>query len=112
MNGHQINDRQFEPTVINKKSSDVTTKKSTGFIQSEKAKLQKSIDDDTYKPKKYDTEFIKKLVAFRTSKGWNQQMFAQQVQIQLSIIKGIESNNISYNSTYLSKINNYITNNK
>ncbi len=110
MNAHQINNPQYDNIVIGKKSSP-PVKKSTGYIQSEQTKLEKAVDSDTFKPKKYETEFIQKMIAFRSGKGWNQQMFAQQVQLQLPIIKGIEANNIPYNSAYVSKINNYLMKN-
>ncbi len=112
MNAHQINNPQFDSIVIGKKKTDTNKKTGSGYIQSEQTKLEKAIDGDTYKPKKYDNDFIKSMINYRTGKGWNQQAFAQAVQLQLPIIKGIESNNITYNSAYVSKINNYIIKNK
>ncbi len=111
MNANQINNPQFDPIVINKKKPD-TVQKTTGYIQSEQSKLEKAIDSDSFKPKKYETSFIQKMVSYRSSKKWNQQEFAQAVQLQLPIIKGIEANNIPYNSAYVSKINNYFAKNK
>lgn len=108
MNAEHLNCPDFKPLVINKKNNKVITKSSGGYIQSHQAKIEKAIDEGIYKPQKYDTEFIQKMIRFRTGKGWNQQMFAQQVHLQLPIIRGIESNTLAYNSGYVNKINNFM----
>jgi ribosome-binding protein aMBF1 (putative translation factor) len=71
--------------------------------------LKKDDDMSDMKVKKYDQDFIKKIVNFRTMKGLKQQELAQKIGVQLAVIKGIESNSISYNPSYVQKINNYIS---
>lgn len=111
MNANHVNNPQFEITTLKKTPID-SGKKSAGYIQSEKAKLEKAVDADTFKPQKYEQSFIQKVIAYRTSKGWNQQTFANQLQLQANIIKGIENNSLPYQSSYVSKINNYMAKNK
>jgi len=71
--------------------------------------VKKDDDMSDMKVKKYDLDFIKKIVNFRSVKGLKQQELAQKIGVQLAVIKGIESNSISYNPSYVQKINNYIS---
>ena len=111
MNPNHINNPQFDSYTIRKKPT-TPPKKSSGYVQTHESKVEKQIEDGNFKIKKYETSFIQKIISFRSSKSWNQQAFAQQVQLQLPIIKGIESNTIPYNSAYVNKINNFIDKNK
>ncbi len=108
MNASQINNPQFDTTYVVRKKPTTPPKKTAGYVQTHESKVEKQIDEGNFRIQKYDTAFIQKMIAFRSSKAWNQQAFAQQVQLQLTIIKGIEANNIPYNGAYVNKINNFI----
>lgn len=99
-----VNYPDFKPVILKKNSP---PKKNVSVV-----KVNDDNDDKDMKVKKYDSEFIKKIVSFRSSNDLKQQDFAIKVGLQASIIKGIESNTIIYNSSYVQKINNYIAREK
>jgi hypothetical protein len=92
--------------VLNKKS--LNRKGASGIQMTHTQRVELDAEEGALKSHKYDSEFVRKVIAFRTSKGWNQQVFAQNLQLQLPVIRGIEANNIPVNSAYIQKINNYI----
>jgi ribosome-binding protein aMBF1 (putative translation factor) len=104
INASHINNPDYEPVVLKK----TAPKKGGSTYQiSHEAKLEKN--EETFQTQKYDSELIKKIVAFRVSKKWTQQQLAANLNMPQKTIQGIEANTIPYNSGYVQKINNYIS---
>jgi hypothetical protein len=95
-------------TVGSKAAASYIKKGSPGVQMSHTLRVERDANEGILKPQKYDSEFVKKVIAFRTSKGLNQQAFATALGLQLAIIRGIEANNVAPNAAYVQKINNYI----
>ena len=95
--------------VVGKNVSTQNNKKGPSGVQmTHTLRVEIDAQEGALKSQKYDPDFIRKIIQFRTSKGWNQQTFAQNLQLQLPVIRGIEANNIPINNNYIQKINNYI----
>jgi len=95
--------------VVGKNVSTHNNKKGPSGVQmTHTLRLEIDAQEGNLKSQKYEVDFVRKVIQFRTSKGWNQQTFAQNLQLQLPIIRGIEANNIPINNNYVQKINNYI----
>lgn len=94
--------------VGTKVAAQMNKKGTSGVQMTHTQRVEIDADEGNLKSQKYDAEFVRKMIQFRTSKGWNQQTFAQNLQIQAPIIRGIEANNIPVNNAYIQKINNYI----
>ncbi len=103
-----INNPDFEPVVL-RKSPPKNGISSKNYQISHQAKIENSVD--THQAQKYTNDFIKKMTTFRSSKSWNQQQFAMNLNMPHKTIQGIEANTIPYNSSYVQKINNYISRN-
>jgi hypothetical protein len=101
MNGFDDRDIVLSKKSLNKKGP-------SGVQMTHTQRVEIDAQEGSVKSQKYDPEFIRKVIAFRTGKGWNQQVFAQNLQLQLPVVRGIEANNIPVNSGYIQKINNYI----
>jgi hypothetical protein len=101
MNGFDDRDIVLSKKNLNKKGP-------SGVQMTHTQRVEIDAQEGSLKSQKYDPEFIRKVIAFRTGKGWNQQVFAQNLQLQLPVVRGIEANNIPVNSAYIQKINNYI----
>lgn len=104
----QINNPDFNTQFLQKN----TSKPKQHFQNSNSNKIEMEADDGSFTIKKYDSTFIRKIQEFRRDNELNQQQFAQKLQLPLQIVKGIESNTLSYNHNYIQKINNYIDKNK
>jgi ribosome-binding protein aMBF1 (putative translation factor) len=104
MNG--FDDRTI--VVGSKTAAGYIKKGSPGVQMSHTLRVERDAQEGSLKPQKYDSEFVKKVLAFRTSKGLNQQAFATALGLQLAVIRGIEANNTAPNNAYIQKINNYI----
>jgi ribosome-binding protein aMBF1 (putative translation factor) len=102
-----INNPDFEPVVLRKSPPKKNT--SNNFQISHQAKIENSVD--THQAQKYTNDFIKKMTTFRSGKGWNQQQFAMNLNMPHKTIQAIEANTVPYNSSYVQKINNYISRN-
>jgi ribosome-binding protein aMBF1 (putative translation factor) len=83
-------------------------KGASGVQMTHTQRVEIDADQGALKSQKYDNDFVRKVIQFRTSKGWNQQTLAQNLQLQLAVIRGIEANNTPLNNNYVQKINNYI----
>jgi len=95
--------------VVGKNVSTHNNKKGPSGVQmTHTLRVEIDAQEGNLKSQKYEVDFVRKVIQFRTSKGWNQQTFAQNLQLQLPIIRGIEANNIPINNNYVQKINNYI----
>jgi ribosome-binding protein aMBF1 (putative translation factor) len=95
--------------VVGKNVSAQNNKKGASGVQmTHTLRVEIDAQEGNLKSQKYEVDFVRKVIQFRTSKGWNQQTFAQNLQLQLPIIRGIEANNIPVNNAYVQKINNYI----
>jgi ribosome-binding protein aMBF1 (putative translation factor) len=94
--------------VGSKTAAGYIKKGSPGVQMSHTLRVERDAQEGALKPQKYDSEFVKKVIAFRTSKGLNQQAFATAIGLQLGVIRGIEANNTAPNAAYVQKINNYI----
>jgi ribosome-binding protein aMBF1 (putative translation factor) len=95
--------------VVGKKVASQNNKKGPSGVQmTHTLRVEIDAEEGNLKSQKYDPDFVRKVIQFRTSKGWNQQTMAQNLQLQLPVIKGIEANNIPVNNGYVQKINNYI----
>jgi ribosome-binding protein aMBF1 (putative translation factor) len=95
--------------VVGKNTAYQNNKKGPSGVQmTHTLRVEIDAEEGNLKSQKYDPDFVRKVIQFRTSKGWNQQTMAQNLQLQLTVIKGIEANNIPVNNGYVQKINNYI----
>ncbi len=94
--------------VGSKAANNYKKKGSPGVQMSHTLRVERDAEEGALKPLKYDSAFVKKVIAFRTSKGLNQQAFATALGLQLAVIRGIEANNTAPNNAYIQKINNYI----
>jgi ribosome-binding protein aMBF1 (putative translation factor) len=95
--------------VVGKNVSAQNNKKGPSGVQmTHTLRVEIDAQEGNLKSQKYEPDFVRKVIQFRTSKGWNQQTFAQNLQLQLPVIRGIEANNIPVNNAYVQKINNYI----
>ena len=94
--------------VGSKAAAGYVKKGSPGVQMTHTQRVERDADEGALKPQKYSPEFVKKVVAFRTSNGLNQQAFATAVGLQLAVIRGIESNTTAPSTAYIQKINNYI----
>ena len=101
------NFNDFTPTVLKRQSpsgsSNAPKRSSNPSSTSQKVK-----DELDVPVKKYSPEFIRRIVDIRTKQGWTQQVFAGMVNLNHTIIRGIEANSIAYNANYVSRINNYL----
>jgi ribosome-binding protein aMBF1 (putative translation factor) len=104
MNG--FDDRTI--VVGSKTAAGYVKKGNPGVQMTHTLRVERDAQEGSLKPQKYDTDFVKKVITFRTSKGLNQQAFATAIGLQLAVIRGIESNNTAPNAAYVQKINNYI----
>jgi DNA-binding transcriptional regulator YiaG len=94
--------------VGSKTAAGYIKKGNPGVQMTHTMRVERDAQEGTLKPQKYDAEFVKKVIAFRTSKGLNQQAFATALGLQLAVIRGIEGNTSAPNAAYIQKINNYI----
>lgn len=94
--------------VGSKTAAGYIKKGNPGVQMTHTMRVERDAEEGVLKPQKYDSDFVKKVVAFRTSKGLNQQAFATALGLQLGVIRGIEANNVAPNAVYVQKINNYI----
>jgi hypothetical protein len=101
-----INNPDYEPVVLRK-----TAPKKDGrtYEVSHASKVENNTGESSFQPEKYTSEFIKKMTTFRSEKKLTQQQFAMNLNMPHKTIQGIEANLIPYNSTYVQKINNYIS---
>lgn len=103
-----INTPDYEPVVLRK----TAPKKGGSTYQiSHATKVENNTGDSSFQPEKYNSEFIKKMIGFRSEKKLNQQQFAMNLNMPHKTIQGIEANSIPYNASYVQKINNYISRN-
>ena len=103
---NRFDDREI---VVGTKTASQNNKKGHSGVQmTHTQRVEIDAQEGNLKSQKFEADFVRKVIQFRTSKGWNQQTFAQNLQLTLPIIRGIEANNIPVNNAYVQKINNYI----
>ena len=105
----QINNPDWKPLTLYKngsKHSNASNKSGnkSGYVQTQKQKMEKQIDNDEYVPPTVNSELKKQISQARQAKGWTQKQFATQCNIPIQIVQQYEQGKGVPEQQYLSKM--------